>query len=197
MPSELEAFASSHIRESIRVKDLLLGHAAEIASISQALGVAYTNGGTIYTCGNGGSSCDAMHFCQELVARFRRVRPGVRAAHFGDISTVTCWGNDVSYETVFARQAETFVTKKDVLMVFSTSGHSPNILRALEVARTKGALTIGLLGSGGGEAKSLCDLSVVVDSQFSAHIQECHITIIHILCGYLEDLAERSTVSTS
>ena len=181
------------------VKDLLTDSANLKQKVSQndnfALSISnaflkiknsLTKGGTIYSCGNGGSACDAMHLTEELVARFKRERPGMRAMHFMDSSTLTCWSNDYDYKGAFERQAQTFCTDKDVLIGISTSGNSENILRALKAAKEKGAVTIGLLGKGGGKIAPECDVSIIVPSEVTERIQEVHILVIHILCELLE-----------
>ena len=153
---------------------------------AQELKTAIHQGGTIYLCGNGGSACDAMHFREELVARYKRDRPGVRAQHFIDSSTLTCWGNDYSYTTLFEREAKTFLQVNDVLVAISTSGNSENVIRAVEVARQIGVPTIGLLGKDGGKLRELVTYPLVVPSQETDRIQEVHITLIHAFCEFLE-----------
>lgn len=146
-------------------------------------------GGTIYSCGNGGSTCDAMHFTEELVARYKRERPGIKAHHFHDPSTLTCWSNDYTFETVFERQVRTFCGPNDTLVGISTSGNSANIVRAVEAARERGTATIGFLGKDGGRLASLCDIPIIVPSNATERIQEAHITFIHIFCELLESAA--------
>ncbi|RIL10878.1 MAG: phosphoheptose isomerase [Proteobacteria bacterium] len=143
-------------------------------------------GGTIYACGNGGSACDAMHFTEELVARYKKERPGMRARHFLDPGILTCWANDYDYTSVFERQALTFCSPKDVLLAISTSGESENVLRAVQAAKKLGSKTLGLIGRDGGNLGPACDLALVVPVQETERIQEAHITIIHILCELLE-----------
>ena len=157
-----------------------------VAESAKRIKISLEKGGTIYSCGNGGSACDAMHFTEELVARFKRERKGFRAIHFGDVGMLTCWGNDYSYESAFERCAETFCTPNDVLLGISTSGKSKNVLKAFAKAKEKGTYTIGLTGKDGGEFPNSCDLSLVVPSQATERIQEAHITIIHIWCELLE-----------
>lgn len=174
------------LNEALAAKNALTALATEITLIAEALIKVVKGGGCIYACGNGGSACDAAHFAEELVARYKRERPGIKAQHFGDPGTLTCWANDYSFDEVFARQADTFLTKNDALLVFTTSGNSPNILRALAVAKQKGALSVALLGKDGGKAKALSNLSLIVPSDSTARIQECHGTIVHILCEAIE-----------
>lgn len=177
----------NYLSESVRVANSLSAQAKEIAEIVSALEKVVLSGGTIYSCGNGGSTCDAMHLTEELVARYKKERPGIRAMHLCDASTITCWSNDYSFEDAYRRQIETFATSKDCLIVFSTSGNSENILAALKEAKNKGAATIALLGKGGGKAKDLAEISLVVASDTTNHIQEAHIKIVHIICEQLEN----------
>ena len=160
----------------------------KIAQIVTTLASTIKQGGRIYACGNGGSACDAMHLVEELVARYQRERPGIRAQHLLDTGTITCWANDYTFDEIFERQVDTLVTKLDALVVFTTSGNSQNILRALAAANKLGATTIALLGKNGGAAKSLSKLSLIVSSEVTANIQESHITLVHIICDQLEQL---------
>ena len=176
----------SHIRDSTRVKQSLLNHTSTIIQIVDTLEVVARSGGTIYSCGNGGSACDAMHLTEELVAVYLRDRPGIRAHHLGDPGTLTCWSNDRSFESVYERQVTTFMTRNDALIGFTTSGNSKNVLRAIEAANKIGAFTIGLLGRGGGAAKDIASVSLIVDSDKTAHIQEAHIAVVHMICDRLE-----------
>jgi len=172
------------LRQSISQDASLL---AQITKAAEKLRSVVNQGGTIYTCGNGGSACDAMHFCEELVARFKKNRPGIRAMHFCDPGTITCWSNDFDFSSVFARQVQTFCTPHDILVVFSTSGASPNIVEAVQAARACSTYSLGLSGKGGGKLKDLCDLAVIVPSDDTAQIQEIHMALVHIFCELLEN----------
>ena len=141
---------------------------------------------TIYACGNGGSTCDAMHLVEELVGRYKRDRRGFKAQHLMDSAVMTCWGNDVGFDDTFRRHVETFCTPGDVVIGISTSGKSPNVVSAIKQAKSMGVSTIGLLGKDGGDLKNLCDVSVVVPSQQTERIQEVHITVIHTWLELLE-----------
>lgn len=176
----------AEIERSIAVKQKLLGQALAIEAIGAALVGVVRQGGTIYSCGNGGSACDAMHLTEELVFRYLRARPGIRAHHFIDGPSITCWGNDVSFDGIFERQTEVHVRKSDALVVFSTSGNSANIIRALQAAEKIGATTVALLGKGGGKAGGLAKHQIIVESDETARIQESHILIVHTLCEYIE-----------
>lgn len=176
----------AYLDESNRVNATLGRQVDIIQKIIAVLFETSSNGGTIFSCGNGGSTCDSMHLTEELVARFKRERPGIKAQHFCDPSTITCWTNDYDFEGVFERQVRTFMTPRDVLVAFSTSGKSPNIIRALKAAKEIGAKTILLGGKTGGEAKQVADTSLIVDSSLTSHAQEAHSVLIHVLCDHLE-----------
>ena len=163
-------------------KDLISG----LATIHAEMQTRIKKGGTIYACGNGGSTCDAMHFVEELVARFKRERPGIKAMHFMDPSTLTCWSNDYEYSSAFQRYAETFCGPTDVFFGFSTSGNSSNVIKAVEAAKAKGTYTVIFSGKDGGKLKNLADISLIVPSEFTERIQEVHILFVHILCELLE-----------
>ncbi len=144
-------------------------------------------GGKLIFCGNGGSAADSQHLAAELTGRFiKDRRPLAAMALSTDTSALTCIGNDYSFDEIFARQVVGLGRKGDVLIGISTSGNSLNVIRAVEEAQKLGMVTIGLLGRDGGQLKSLCDHSIVVPSDVTARIQECHILIGHTLCGLIE-----------
>lgn len=138
-------------------------------------------------CGNGGSMCDAMHFAEEWTGRFRSDRSPLPAVAFSDPSHLTCIANDFGFDEVFARLVAAYGKEGDLLVVMSTSGNSPNILRALTVARERGITTVGLLGKGGGQAQSLVDIPITVPhASTSDRIQEIHIKTLHIAIESVE-----------
>ena len=144
-------------------------------------------GGTLLACGNGGSMCDAMHFAEEWTGRFRKDRKALPAIAFSDPSQLTCIANDFGYDEVFARSVEAYGRPGDLLVAISTSGGSPNILKALARARERGLKTVGLLGKGGGKALDLCDVAIVVPlATTSDRIQEVHIQVLHITIEAVE-----------
>ena len=146
-----------------------------------------TAGGRLLAFGNGGSMCDAMHFAEEWTGRFRSDRAALPAVAFSDPSQLTCIANDFGYDEVFARQVEAQGKPGDLLVAISTSGNSPNCLRACEVARRLGVRTVGLLGKGGGKLKPLVDVAIVVPrAQTSDRIQEVHIKVLHIVIEAVE-----------
>lgn len=175
---------SAALRQKVCADPALLN---TIKQACQTLLNVSKKGGTIYACGNGGSACDAMHFTEELVARYRRTRPGIKAAHFCDVGIITCWANDYDFNAVFARQVLTHCTSNDILVLFSTSGNSPSVLEAAKAAKTIPAFTLGITGSSGGQLKDLCDLTIAVPSEDTARIQEVHITLVHLFCEVLEE----------
>ena len=144
-------------------------------------------GHKILLCGNGGSAADAQHIAAELVGRYERQRRAWPAiALTTDTSALTAISNDYGYDEVFARQVEALATANDVLLALSTSGTSANVLKAVKKARDLGCKTIALTGAGGEPLASACDLAVVVPSERTARVQECHITIGHLWCELID-----------
>ena len=144
-------------------------------------------GGLLMSCGNGGSMCDAMHFAEEWTGRFRGNREAKPALAFSDPSHLTCIANDFGYDEVFAREVAAYGKPGDLLLAISTSGNSPNVLRACETARERGVKTVGLLGKGGGELGDLVDIPIIVPvATTSDRIQEIHIKVIHIVIETVE-----------
>ncbi|MHC4261341.1 MAG: SIS domain-containing protein [Planctomycetota bacterium] len=144
-------------------------------------------GGLLMACGNGGSMCDAMHFAEEWTGRFRGNREAIGAVAFSDPSHLTCIANDFGYDEVFAREVEAYGKQGDLLVCLSTSGNSPNVLRAVEVAKDRGVVTVGLLGKGGGKLLDQVDHAVVVPhATTSDRIQEIHIKVLHIVIEAVE-----------
>jgi D-sedoheptulose 7-phosphate isomerase len=174
------------LEESARVKLALRELAPQVARTAARLAEAFRGGGRLYACGNGGSACDAMHLVEELVARYKRDRPGLPAHHLLDAPTLTCWSNDYDFATAFSRQVEAMVQQGDVLVAISTSGNSANVVAAARAARERGAVVVGLLGRDGGELAALSDEPLVVPAHATERIQEGHITLIHLLCELVE-----------
>ena len=153
---------------------------------SKKLIETYMAGGTVFSCGNGGSHCDAMHFAEELTGRYRKDRKALGALALGDPSHVTCVSNDYGFEQIFARQLAGLGRKGDVLMGLSTSGNSKNVIEAFKVAKENGIFTVALLGKTGGELKDMADLSIVVPAHTSDRVQEIHIKLIHTVIESVE-----------
>ena len=145
------------------------------------------NGNKLIIFGNGGSAADAQHIAAELIGRFKQERKSFPAmALTTDSSILTSLGNDYSYDIVFSRQCESLVLKNDVVIGISTSGNSKNVELGLKTAQEIGAKTIGLLGNNGGRIKSVSNISIVVNSDDTANIQESHRVIYHIICNIVE-----------
>jgi D-sedoheptulose 7-phosphate isomerase len=148
---------------------------------------AINNNNTIFSCGNGGSMCDAMHFAEELSGRFRDDRRALPGLAISDPSHLTCVGNDYGFDFVFSRFIEGFGKSGDVLLGISTSGNSKNIIKAAIVAKEKGMKVIVLTGKNGGELASIADVELrIPNTKYSDRIQEMHIKIIHSLIQYIE-----------
>lgn len=145
------------------------------------------NGGKIISCGNGGSMCDAMHFAEELTGRYRDNRAALPAVSISDPSHISCVANDYGYEFVFSRYLEAMGQKGDVLLAISTSGNSKNVIKAIEVAKSKGMIVVGLTGKDGGEMAHLCDIEIRAPySEYADRAQEIHIKVIHCLIDFIE-----------
>lgn len=160
---------------------------AGVQSFVERAAATLQRGGLLMACGNGGSMCDAMHFAEEWTGRFRKDRAALPAIAFSDASQLTCIANDFGFDAVFSRSVEAYGKSGDLLVAISTSGSSPNILSAIEAARKKGITTVGLLGKGGGKARALVDVPIVVPrAETSDRIQEVHIKVLHIVIEAVE-----------
>ncbi len=146
----------------------------------------YRNGGNVFSCGNGGSHCDAMHFAEELTGRYRKNRRPLGALALGDPSHTTCVSNDYGFEYIFSRQLEGLARKGDMLIGLSTSGNSQNVIEAFQSARKMGVRTVALLGRDGGKLREMADLAIVIPAQTSDRIQEMHIKLIHTVIETVE-----------
>ncbi|MEO5365402.1 MAG: D-sedoheptulose 7-phosphate isomerase [Magnetococcus sp. WYHC-3] len=165
------------------LRDLL----PDLRAAARELCALMARGGRLLVCGNGGSAADAQHMAAELVGRFARERRPLPAlALTTDSSILTSVGNDYGFDTVFSRQVEALGRPGDALLVLSTSGHSPNIIAALDKARSMGLLTVGLGGKDGGSMAGLCDHLLVVPSHQTPRIQEGHGLLVHLLCDWIE-----------
>lgn len=178
----------SLLNESIRVKKELLSNCVDtIEKISTISTNALKTGHSLYLIGNGGSAADAQHIAGELVGRFKKERRALPVlALTTDTSVLTSISNDYEYDICFERQIEAFVKDGDVVFGLSTSGNSANIINAIKTAKELGANTIGFTGIDGGRLKDCVDVCLKVPSKDSARIQECHITVGHILCFIIE-----------
>jgi D-sedoheptulose 7-phosphate isomerase len=156
------------------------------SQFSKILIETYKKGGTVFSCGNGGSHCDAMHFAEEMTGRYRKDRRPLGALALGDPSHVTCVSNDYGFKFIFSRQIEALGRAGDTLIGISTSGNSENVILAAEAAKKKGMRVIGLLGKDGGKLKELVDLPIIVPAHTADRIQEMHIKLIHTVIETVE-----------
>lgn len=148
---------------------------------------AFKAGNKVFSCGNGGSMCDAIHFAEELSGRFRENRKALPAIAIADASHISCVANDYGYEFIFSRYLEALGNKGDVLLAISTSGNSANVLKAIATAKEKGMLVIGLTGKDGGKMATLCDVEIrAPHSKYADRAQEIHIKVIHSLIQLVE-----------
>jgi len=163
-------------------------HASTIAAIAERYEVALRAGGTLFFAGNGGSAADAQHLATEYVVRYQTSRPALRAlALTTDTSLLTACANDMGFDEVFARQLDALARPGDVLSLHSTSGESPNVIRAAQAARARGVTVVALLGKSGGQLAALADVALVVPSDDTARIQELHLAIEHVVCEMVEE----------
>ncbi|TBU77225.1 D-sedoheptulose 7-phosphate isomerase [Phytopseudomonas daroniae] len=183
-----------HIRNSLieasRALDAFLANEQTLANIEQAaslLVASFEAKGKVFSCGNGGSMCDAMHFAEELTGRYRKNRPGIAAVSISDASHISCVANDFGYDHIFSRYVESHGREGDVLLAISTSGKSPNVVKAAEAAKALGIKVIALTGKPGSLLESLADVCICAPGgDFADRTQELHIKVIHILIELIE-----------
>ena len=168
----------------------MLANETELANIESAAKIliqTLSNKGTIFSCGNGGSMCDAMHFAEELTGRYRKNRQGHAAVSISDPSHLSCVANDFGYEFVFSRYLESHASTGDALIGISTSGTSKNIVEAVKVAKHLGVKTIVLSGHNNSELDALADVYICTPAgEFADRVQELHIKILHIFIELIE-----------
>ena len=177
-----------HAEEGARLRARFFDEAGpDVRQAAWIMAASLAAGGRILICGNGGSAADAQHIAAELVNRFLLDRPALPAvALTTDSSILTSVGNDAGFERLFARQVEALGAAGDVLLALSTSGNSPNVLAAAEVARQRGMSVVGLTGEGGGRLKALCDILLAVPHAQTPLVQEIHITAGHLVCRLID-----------
>jgi D-sedoheptulose 7-phosphate isomerase len=189
--SQLERLVADRVGDSIAVKQAFFRNdkaLALVADVARTITTSIRGGGKVLFFGNGGSAADAQHLAAELAGRFLRERPGLPGlALTTNTSCLTAIGNDYGYDLVFARQLQAIASAGDVAVAISTSGNSTSVLRAVEAAREKKMITVGMTGADGGKLKPLVDYCLCVTSDHPARIQEVHILIGHILCEIVEE----------
>jgi len=187
----MKSYISAQISEAINVLSLLRDNQTQLSNVvaaAQSCIACLQQGGKILLAGNGGSAADAQHIAGEFVSRFAFDRPGMPAiALTTDTSILTAIGNDYGYEKLFARQIQALGARGDVFIGYSTSGKSPNILRALEEANSRELICIGFTGNRGGPMRDLCTHLLEVPSSDTPKIQEGHLVLGHTLCGLVEN----------
>lgn len=186
----MRSYITGQIQETQRVMLAMLADEALLARVeaaAEACIASLNNGGKILLAGNGGSAADAQHIAGEFVSRFAFDRPGLPAiALTTDSSILTAIGNDYGYDNLFARQVQAHARKGDVFIAYSTSGKSPNVIAALQEAKSRGVVCIGMTGNRGGPMAELCEYYLDVPSADTPKIQEGHAVLGHILCGLVE-----------
>lgn len=191
----LDRIAQS-IRESIAVKEAMLVDKDllfTVGHVVEAVVLTYRNGGKVLFCGNGGSAADAQHLAAELSGRYYLDRKALFAeALHVNTSFLTAVGNDFGFDHVFARAVEAMGNKGDLLFALSTSGKSPNILKAIEKARLMGLRVVGMTGQAGSNMAGTCDFLIKIPAEDTARIQEGHIVIGHIICALAEEMIFQS-----
>jgi len=177
-------------KESIAVKeDFVKGHLETIIEVAKAIASTFNDGNKILLFGNGGSSTDASHIAAEFINRFKRERPGLPAIALNtDMAVITSIANDYDFSDIFARQLKALAVEGDMAFAISTSGNSPNVIKALDVAKKKKLKTVFLTGSKGEKVAAKATYSFVVPSDNTARIQETHITLGHVLCLMVEEI---------
>lgn len=176
---ELEATSKLHLE--------MVSQTGLIIEMSDVISKCFTEGKKVLLFGNGGSAADAQHIAAELIGRFKKNRDAFPAvALTTDTSIITAIGNDFGFDHVFSRQCDALINKGDVVMAFSTSGNSVNVINAVKKAKDKGGIILGFTGKDGGLLKDYCDHALLVPSSDTARIQEVHRTVAHIICRLVE-----------
>jgi D-sedoheptulose 7-phosphate isomerase len=186
MPDAKAEAVTRVLKDAAAAHERMANHVAPVVAAAEAITQALTAGGSVLVFGNGGSAADAQHFAAELVGRYEKERKAWPAIALStDTSALTAIGNDYGFDRVFARQIEALGKTGDVAIGITTSGKSPNVLRALEAANERGLVTVALTGRGG-EAGKIARLHVRVDEERTARVQEVHTTLLHAICELLD-----------
>jgi D-sedoheptulose 7-phosphate isomerase len=151
---------------------------------------AFESRGKVLTCGNGGSAADAFHFAEELTVRYHKTRKALPAIALLDPMAITSCSNDFGYDRVFERQIEALGNPGDILVVFTTSGNSKSIIKAVRMGKKQKLITVGFLGKDGGKLKGVCDIELLVNHPNTARIQEAHQLLFHTICEYMDEKVE-------
>lgn len=182
-------YIQSSLLEAQTILNTFVADPKNIEAIDKAVNTfvhSFKNNGRVFSCGNGGSMCDSLHFAEELTGRYRKDRAPLPATGISEAGHITCIANDFGFEHIFSRFVEAWGQKNDTLLAISTSGNSANVIKAVEVAKAKGMKVVGLLGKDGGKLKSMVDVALVINSPITDRIQEVHIKCIHIFIEGIE-----------
>jgi D-sedoheptulose 7-phosphate isomerase len=185
MADLVKTYIQRHLAAAQQVSDQL---ADQIQKTGQLLCDAFASGNKVLTFGNGGSAADAQHLAEELIGRYERNRRPLPAVSLtSDGTALTCIANDYGFEEIFSRQVEALASPGDIVIGLSTSGNSPNVLKALQAAKKKSAITVALLGRGGGKIAPHADHPLIVPQAKTANeVQEMHVMIVHLLCEIVD-----------
>ena len=189
--SQISSNLNRAINDSVRMLESLKNLEPQVSRAADLIGECFHTGNKLLLCGNGGSAADASHFATELVVRFtkeRRALPAICLA--SDSGILTAAGNDYGFDKIFARQVAAFGQVGDALICLTTSGNSPNVVRALEEAKARKLKTIAFLGRDGGATIGIADIDLLVKDDSTARIQEAHQLLIHVLCEIIETRLE-------
>jgi len=183
------SFIRSSLLEAQTTLNKFIDDEKNVKQIEQAVQIfvdSFKNKGRVFSCGNGGSMCDSLHFAEELTGRYRKNRAPLPATGISEAGHMTCVANDFGFDFVFSRFIEAWGQQGDALLAISTSGNSTNVIKAVEVAKSREMKVVGLLGKDGGKLKSMVDVALVIDCPITDRIQEIHIKCIHIFIEGIE-----------
>ena len=183
------SFILSSLVEAQTTLNKFIEDEQNVKQIEKAIGLfadSFKNKGRVFSCGNGGSMCDSLHFAEELTGRYRKDRAPLPATGISEAGHITCIANDFGFDHIFSRFVEAWGQSGDCLLAISTSGNSANVIKAVEVAKSKGMKVVGLLGKDGGKLKSMVDVPLIVPCPITDRIQEVHIKCIHIFIEGIE-----------
>jgi D-sedoheptulose 7-phosphate isomerase len=182
-------YIESSLKEASSTLNSFISDSKNVGLIQEAIHLfvsSFRNKGRVFSCGNGGSMCDSLHFAEELTGRYRKDRSPLAATGISEAGHITCIANDFGFEYIFSRYIEAWGRPGDTLLAISTSGNSANVIKAVEAARAQNMKVVGLLGKDGGKLKSLVDVPIIVESPITDRIQEIHIKCIHIFIEGIE-----------
>ncbi len=182
-------FIQSSLQEAHQTLTTFIEDKNNVTAIEKSIQLfvdSFRKGGRVFSCGNGGSMCDSLHFAEELTGRYRKNRAPLPATGISEAGHITCIANDFGFDHIFSRYIEAWGQKGDVLLAISTSGNSANVVKAVEVAKAKGMSVVALLGKDGGKLKSMVDVPLIIPCPITDRVQEVHIKCIHIFIEGIE-----------